>query len=348
MYITKLNSFDEVAKCYEKTPVLKSKLHPVEHDVRPIGDRSRKWERIIRVDTNTYALSCGGQTDPVFNWGWREKATKFPLTAKEIAYLHPIVWCKHKDGTETITIRNGRGEHQHNNIYSFLHRALPRDLWFRANRQGRHAIYNRSEGEEYYLPKTRTVPRYVYEYYKENAENSSWAREHMKACQLEPDNLGLTFKRNPDGRFELVGTAPKEMVKRIRVAVSEKAKFKSHINELYEWVSTMYPLLKGQLGWDLRRQMDERLKELANEHNISGYKYSWRKLFESCELELVRSILSDPHHPMRYEFGVAAMFEIDGAVSGRDEDEVRKVARAAYTKWINNIAGFSSVIKEAK
>ena len=109
-YINRLDSFDEVKAWYEKTPVLKSKQHSVEQDIRPIGKRSRKWERIIRVDPNTYVLSCGGNYDPVFYWGWSDNEAEYPLTTEETAKLAPIVWRKHKDGTETVTVRNGQGE----------------------------------------------------------------------------------------------------------------------------------------------------------------------------------------------------------------------------------------------
>jgi hypothetical protein len=353
-FITRLNSFNEVAARYAEIKPVVSKNHPAVEDVRPIGKRSRKWERIIRVAPNTYVLSCGGHADPVFNWGNHEKLKEFPLTAKDIARLSPIVWRKHKDGTETITVRNGWGEWQHNSWYSFLQRALPRELWFRINRQGRQAIYNRAEGKEYYLPKTKTVPKHVYEYHRENAQKSNgWAKKYFKACKLDFDNLSLTFKRLESGKFELLGEAPKEMVKRTRVNMGDKAKHKKDINEVYAWATTMYPMMRTQLNWTYRNEVEQNLREKAKDKAIKGFTPGWNRLFHQSEPSLIRAILSDPEHPMRYEFGVAAMFVINDEVECRthedlSDEELQSKIRAAYTRWINKIGGFVKTTKEEK
>lgn len=359
-YINKLDSFDEVAAKYASTVPVVSKNHTKEEDVRPIGARRRKWERIIRVRPNCYALSCGGYADPVFNWGWADKIKDFPLRPQDVERLSPIVWCKHKDGTETITIRNGQGDWQHNSWYSFLSRALPRELWFRINRQGRQAIYNRSEGKEYYLPKTKTVPRHVYEHLKDQAKRGSWGVRHFKGCQLDFDNMSLTFKRTKEGKFELVGEAPKEMVKKVRVDLMGKKKFKPHIDAVYDWAMTMYPLMRTQLNWNFRNETGKRLQDIAKEHNIKDWVPSWNALFARANPNLIRKILTDAQHPMRYEFGIAAMFEIHDAMANfgdkyddYDDEEVfvrarARHARAAYIRWINKTAGFAKTIKEEK
>lgn len=364
-YIIKLNSFDEVAAKYATTPVLKSKDHPKEQDIRPIGGRRRKWERIIKVDDRTYALSCGGHADPVFHWGWgtSDKLKEYPLQPQDTARLSPIVWRKHKDGTETITIRNGQGSFQHNAIYSFLNRALPQELRFRINRQGRHAIYNRAEGKEYYLPKTKTVPRYVYEANKENAAKNKWYTQRFKDCMVGFDNMSLTFQRTAEGKFVLVGKAPKEMVERKRVLKDDKAKFKKHIDEVYEWALTMYPLMRDQLNWGFREETNKRLRDIAKEHNVEGFEGGWRDLFELCKPQLIRNILAQPDHVMRYEFGLAAMFAIKAAMglasdkrnweykgmSDEDFEALLKTkVRAHYVRWINALAGFTKTIKEEK
>lgn len=362
-YINKLDSFDKVKAWYEKTPVLKSKRHSAAEDIRPIGARRCKWERIIRVSPNCYVLSCGGNYDPVFNWGWSEKLKEFPLRPQDVERLAPIVWRKHKDGTETVTIRNGQGDWSHNSIYSFLARALPRELWFRINRQGRQAIYNRSEGKEYYLPKTKTVPRHVYEQRKDQAKQGWRGAEHFKGCQLHFDNMSLTFKRTAEGKFELVGEAPKEFVKKVRVLKDQKVKYRAAIDAIYGWAMTLYPLMRTQLNWNFRHEISRRLQETAKEHGVKNWVLGWNALFSNAEPSLIRDILTDEQHPMRYEFGIAAMFEIHNAVettergrnweykdmSDEDFEKLRRSkARAAYNKWINNMAGFAKTIKEEK
>ena len=70
---------------------------------------------------------------------------------------------------------------------------------------------------------------------------------------------------------------------------------------------------------------------------------------------LVRKILADEDHALRYHLGVAAMFAIHDAmpISGSwgmkaTAEEALALSRRAYNKWINKVAGFSAVIKESK
>lgn len=365
-YINRLDSFDEVKAWYEKTPVLKSKDHPVEQDIRPIGKRRRKWERIIKITENCYALSCGGYVDPVFNWGWSgDRLKEFPITPKDTAKLSPIVWRKHKDGSETVTIRNGQGEWQHNSVYSFISRALPHELWFRINRQGRQAIYNRSEGKEYYLPKTKTVPRYRYEHLKREAAKHSWAKKHLNICMLDFDNMSLTFKRTAEGKFELIGEAPKEFVKRQRIDTDSKAKLKDSIEKFHDWALTMYPLMCGQLSWKFREEVRKEADTIAEKHKINGYVKRWTGLFGECDPNLTKAIISDDQHPLRHSFGIAAMFvihevivEMDsnrsngwdyGDLSDEEFEKLRRTkARAKFNSWINKMAGFAKTVNEEK
>jgi len=353
-YIPKLNSFDEVAETYAKTKPVVSKNHTVEQDVRPIGKRARKWERIIKVNDYCYALSCGGYADPVFNWGFSQQLKEHPLTAKDIALCSPIVWRKHKDGTETITVRNGAGEWQHNNTYSFISRALPRELWFRQTREGKQFIYNRSAGQTLHLPKTRSVPRHVMEHHKKNAASrkSTWYdHKYLKAFQTGDDGLSVTFKRETDGRFTLVGEPQKVMMDRTRVNKDQKREFKEHIETFYQWCLAMYPMLRSQIDWAFRNELNKELMELAKEHKINGYKNSWGELFKYSEAELVRTILKDPEHVMRYGLGVAGIDIITHADHDcEEEDETlrAKYIRAKFNNWINKVAGFATKVKMEK
>lgn len=363
MYITRLNTFDEVAGWYEKTKPLVSKLHSREQDIRPIGNRNRKWERIIKISKNCYAFSHGGYHDPVFCWGYRDEQKKFPVTTKELEQLAPIVWRKHRDGSETVTIRNGAGEWSHQSRYSFLDRALPYGAAFRAgNRDGKQ--YIRCASGDIYLPKTKTVPRYLYEYYKER-KSAAWAAQRLRESMVHDDNLSVTFKRDGD-RFYLVGEPPKEYVNRTRVNLDDKAAMKPHIEQLWSWATTMYPLMKDNLDWSFRTEVTRQLDELAKAHKIAGYRSHYARPFGSCTPALLREIIADPEHVLRYGLGVAAITELDDA-SGRfarrernarwpydpamDDDyykRQRSYIRAAFNDWVNKAAGFTKVIKEEK
>lgn len=364
-WINKLDSFDEVKAWYDKTKPLVSKHHTLEQDVRPIGNRNRKWERIVRVDPNTYALSCGGYADPVFTWGGSdEKRKEFPITADEVARLSPIVWRKHKDGTETVTIRNGAGDWNHNSTYSFLQRALPRELWFRQTRVGKQFIYNRSQGQTVHLPKTKSVPRHVYEYHTENAKKQKvdyWSGRYMKSFVANDDGLSVTFKREENGTFTLVGEPHKVMVDRTRMNKELKGSFKADIAGLFEASMALYPLMREQLNWNFRHQTNVELKEIAEQHKIKGYQPSFGDLFKWTKPELIQAILKDPEHPMRHGLNIAAMFAINYAADDfgnnrhddydNDEDREKarnKAVRARFNKWISKLGGFTVTTREEK
>lgn len=361
MYINKLDTFAEVEAWYNKTKPLVSKHHTKEQDVRPIGQRSRKYERIIKINDNCYVFSHGGYHDPVFCWGYSAEVEKMPLTKADIVRCAPIVWKRAKDGTETITIRNGQGPHQHNSRYSFLKRALPRGMWFSiAGHTGTHFIQTKTD--EFFLPKTRTVPPYVYEAYKGRAGHvsNSYAHRLLKAATTKADGLHMTFERK-EKDWVLVSKRHVETVKRLRVNKDTKKPFKQHIYKLWQWSMTMYPMMRTQLNWQFRGDMNREINAWCKDNGVSQLRVdAWGPMFESKNSgkempALVRKILADEDHALRYHLGVAAMFAIHDAmpISGSwgmkaTAEEALVLSRRAYNKWINKVAGFSAVIKESK
>lgn len=360
-YITSINCFADAEARYNNTKPLVSKHHTLEQDVRPVGNRNRKWERVVRVDANTYALTNGGPADPVFTWGGSDQKFRdqYPITAAEIARLSPIVWRKHKDGTETVTIRNGAGPWQHNHTYSFLARALPRELWFRQTRIGKQFIYNRSQGQTVHLPKTSSAPRHVIEYYKDQkktAKNQHWVNRYIKAYTPGDDGLSVTFKREANGTFTLVGEPHKVMVDRTRMNKELKASFKADIAGLLESAMAFYPMMRTQLTWAFQNETNRELADIAKEHKINGYNHSYGRLFAYSEPELMRAILKDPEHPMRHGLNIAAICEINNAMSGlrnyEDDEDMNdarnKAVRAHFNRWISKLGGFTVTTREEK
>lgn len=362
-YINRLDTFDQVAEWYAKTKPVVSKNHTREQDVRPIGKRGRKWERIIKIDDNCYALSCGGPHDPVFHWGDRSMLVEFPLTPADTASLAPIVWRKLADGTETITVRNGAGEWQHNYIYSFLLRALPRELWFRNGRVGKQFIYVRPSGTTVHLPKTRTVPRHVYAYYVKQANSGrGYGNRWESQTTDKPDGLSVVFKREQDGGFTLVSEKHPVMVDRTRVQKDTKAAFKPYIEAVRTTVEALYPMMQSQLNWSLRNECAKELLEIAKKHALDYHRaYTNKGLFEYAGAELQQDIFKNPEHPMRHHLHIDAMLALRSAVYefdtynkvAADDPEARakeraKVMRAAFNAWVNKAGGFTTKVREEK
>jgi hypothetical protein len=361
-YINKLNTFDQVAEWYAKIKPVVSKNHTREQDVRPIGKRGRKWERIIKINDNCYAFSCGGSYDPVFSWGDKSLLDEFPLTPEDIANLAPIVWRKLADGTETITVRNGSGEWQHNATYSFLRRALPTELWFRNGRAGKQFIYVRPTGTTVHLPKTRTVPRHTYAYFlKHEAKGTTYGGRWVAQTTDKPDGLSVVFKREQNGGFTLISEKHPVMVDRMRVQKDTKAAFKPYIEAVRTTVESLYPLMQSQLNWSLRNECAKELLEIAKKHSLDYHRsYTNKGLFEHAGAELQQDIFKNPEHPMRHHLHIDAMFALRSAAydfdnynDDKDDPEARakeraKVMRAAFNAWVNKAGGFTTKVREEK
>jgi len=369
-WINKINSFAEAEQRYNDTKPMRGKRKA--DDVRPLGARRRDWERIAKVNDSTYVLVCGGHADTVFNWGSGQ--TKFrqqyPLTEEEVVRLSPIVWRKHEDGTETITVRNGAGEWSHNSRYSFIERALPRELWFKQTRNGKQFIYNRSKGQDVHLPKTTSAPRHITEYYKDHASKpgaSDYAKHWLSVYTEGDDGLSVTFKRDENGIFTLVGEAPKVMVDRTRMNKDLKSGFKADIAELFTSATALYPLMAEQMknSWSFARDTATELEAIALKHGLEALygKYSSTP-FNMASPELVRDILKDPAHPMRHGLNLAAMLEIAHVVRGyKNAEEYRertntpigdlhdrcnKSIRTTFNRWISKLGGFTVTTREEK
>lgn len=362
MYITKLNTFAEVEAKYNETKPLVSKHHPKEQDVRPIGKRARKYERIIKISDNCYVFSHGGYYDPVFNWGYSAEEKKLPLTPADIVRCAPIVWKRAKNGTETVTVRNGQGKWQHNSRYSFLKRALPRGLGFYiVGHTGGHVI--QTKDDRFFLPKTHTVPPYIYQTYKDRAGHVSntYAHKLLKGSTPKADGLHMTFERK-DKDWVLVSKRHLQTVMRTRVDLTTKKQHKGNIYKLRQWAMTMYPLMRAQLNYELRTQMNKEIAAWCKENSVPNLSMaSWGLMFDPRNSGkdtpiLVRKILADEDHAMRYHLGVAAMFAMHDALPISNswsslhlsEEETMAVMRRAFNKWVNKVAGFQKITKESK
>lgn len=370
-HINKINSFAEAEQRYNDTKPMRGK-HKLD-DVRPLGKRTRDWERIIKISDTCYVLSCGGKHDPVFCWGMgnREFREQYPITTEELVRLSPIVWRKHEDGTETITLRNGAGEFAHNQIYSFIERALPRELWFKQTSSGKQFIYNRSKGQDVHLPKTTSAPRYTTEYYKLQAAKpgaSDYAKRWLKVYTEGDDGLSITFKREENGNFTLIGEPPKVMVDRTRMNKDLKSAFKADIAAFFTNVLAIYPLMRDQIkasSWSFGRETVEELVAIAKQHGLEELygRYSSTP-FGAADPALVQLVLRDPDHPLRHGLNIAAMLEIHDVqrryrnrkegqeyITGVEldvEDECNKAIRTRLNTWISKLGGFTVTHREEK
>ena len=301
-------SFDEVVAHYENIKPMGGIANKGK-DIRPMGDRKRKYERIVKISNNCYALSDGFHFgDAHFNWGWGlNGSAEFVSTLKDMEKYAPIIWRKKRDGTEQVTIRNGYGNHAHNSRYAFINRHTPKGLGFRIDNgkqyvtktMGRypHPHYD----ERYYLAKTRTAPRVVYDHIRDK-KNDTWYHERAsKWVMLHDDNSALVFNKNTGtDRFSGVdwvhveGTG-RTLPKAPRVNIEIKAKYKDSIKKFFEWGMTMSPLIPLE---------DNEYLYKHNQDLVEAYGQTrgnhWRKVDGMRGREIVRS----ERHPARLAFWI--------------------------------------------
>jgi hypothetical protein len=334
-------TFADVARWYETTTPLRGKDN-VGKDIRPIGDRKRKYERIVKVSDNCYALSDGWHYgDDVFK-AWYRNAEYTP-TSKDMEFYAPIVWRKHKDGTETVTMRNGSGSGAHNMRYAFLYRHSPRGLRFR-NHNGKHFI--QAGVKEYFLAKGTTVPKPVWEDVQREIAvakaNGRKPQRWLSGLRAKNDNASLTFKL-VEGRWQHVDggrdvpTPPKK-----RVNKELKAKLKPHIEAFRDWVLAVGPMLP--LGdWSYDRQLRDAAVEWSKG---TGYpiRDTW-SLSVMLDATLSRKIITDAEHPLRMQLAFVALTQAELLRVCRDQDDVVGV-KTAFNRWVNKQLGLVKEVKE--
>ncbi len=322
-----LNTFDKVAACYESTKPIRGKLAP--HNVRPLGDRARRWERIKKINNNCYLLMDGYYSgDDVFPT-WYSNGEAGNPTEAEMINLAPIVWRRHRDGTTTIKVRNGTGQGAHVGRYSFLDRHLPNGMRF-IIRNGKHfvSLY----GAEYYLAKSKTAAKCALP----KSEHKNRWNSYLTA---RDDGVALTFR--VDDKISFVDGGKKLPVPpKVRVDKKAKAKMKDAIAEFREWAFTMYPLLPVK-----DREYAERMRtEVREILNVGGWSWDMLNMFDT---DVAKHIIRDPEHTLRVHFMYALMGQTDYHLGHTfDSDaEHEKAVKAQFNSRINKACGFNKKVR---
>ena len=306
------NTFDEVVSKYEQTKPIISSLQSREDDVRPIGDRARKYERIRKVDNNTYLLLDGLYGGSMFSHTRTENSMQYEQD------MAPIMWTREADG-DYIHIRNCTTNATAVSRYRFFEYYLPRDLSFRHNQSGKHWVraYTTWTGgvrlyEDFPLPKTAYF----------------WDWNKSVACT--DDGKRLKFRVNKDGTFTRVG----EMFKMVSESIDKELKkqWKEHITALYTQAAALAPML--DLSWsgirEYRTFVAERLKRDGN----LAYFHDVRQIPHAVAQEIVR----DAEHELRIPLIALIVKEIDGTRAVRSQEDLARV-KSSYNRLMNKVLG---------
>ena len=331
-----LNSFAAVEDKYNKTKPLVSKNHTVSQDVRPVGERRRKWERVKKISDDCYIVLSGyGYEDDVFSW----RGFGTIISVEEQVALAAICWQRDAQGVETIKIRNGTGDHAHTSHYRFLEEALPRGLEFHI-KNGKHFVsVGHSSGRDfYYLPKTRYVPKRMWDYWvNQNTPGAVRAVEYYSPTE---DGAFLTFTRTGVHEFKFSGelhTVPKPP--RHIVDRKLKAKYKQPIAEYLEWINAIAPLLRID-DWEYCNTMRKEVYDYAQGRRRQKAK---RRIYRNSSVlvppGIMLEVVTEPDHPLRLHMALDFVENYRIIQHVKSQDDIKTV-RTQYNRWINKQCGF--------
>jgi hypothetical protein len=265
IYHYNLNSFHDVAKHYDSIKPIRGT------DIRPLGDRARKWEHIVKVSRNKYILTnVLTEDDP--KWIYQENY-------KGMVDRAPVTWTRDpRTGITKLRIRNGSGTHAHTSLYSFLYRALPYSMDFVIDHGKQFVRANNEHGvfQTHFLPKSTWVHKTYYDNWKADSNKYYWAAEQTFTSR--DDKVYLEFEHtewdchhtgNKGTKFVLVHGQHKEPVTRYRIDKQAKKKYGQACKDIVEWAWAMKDLLVDsyQNDWQVREQVREQAGECLNSNS---------------------------------------------------------------------------------
>jgi hypothetical protein len=324
MYHYHLNTFDDVAKHYEDIKPIRGS-----DNIRPLGDRARKWEHIHKVNKNKYVLLDSLPADPN-DPIWRE-----PLD--ELIKRAPVMWTRDRTtGIEKIRIRNGTGQWNHNQRYSFLQRALPYTFDFIVNSGKQYVKFDHTR---HYLPKTKWVHKQYYEHYVSNKSQY----HHTMAYTKHDDGKYLEFERdpnvgtNPNLSWALIHGDHKHPVTRYRIDKKAKKPYQQACKDFVEWAWVMRPLLIDsiQQDWETRQHIQRDMGTACNDGDGAEF----------------RKMLLDEDDPRRtavvcWIFGHMANYDWQTSTTTMTDDP--KAFRRQFLNHVNQYAKFRTKHEEYK
>ena len=307
-----INTFDEVANQYANTRPVVSCNHTKEQDIRPIGDRRRKWERIECVNRNKYVLH--DVLPHTVEW------------EKPYSTRPPIVW-ERRNGREQVTVRAAVRRGGDTSRYNFLREWLPIGLKFdNWTRAGSHYIVTDAN---YQIP--------PYRYYLPRPEEQGDERDYF-----------LKFERcYRAGNWKLISREYK--VPRVQVDKKKKAAAKEHITSFYEWLCAIGPVLPVK-DWDYHRKLRDEVRDYIT--NLSADNLLKSKVLKPVPYnnggrtippKLALEIMKNYNHPLRIH--LACNFLV-GQNEDFDTAEDAKKFRPSFNRWVNKTLGFNQIIKK--
>ena len=311
-----LNTFADVEEHYNSIKPIRGT------NIRPLGDRARKWEHIKKVSKNKYIL-CDNL--PASDFGGNE-AYIWQEDAKGLEKRAAITWTRTKDG-EYLTVRNGSGSWAHCSRYTFLDRVLPQGMYCSVE-YGKQYIINRMTGDKQFLPKSKWVNKKYHDW----VTNTTRWKPNFRFTTRD-DKVHLTYKRG-ETTFMCVEGDHKVPVKRVRINKEVKKPYIPAIQEFVEWAWDMRPTLEHTIGdWQAMATYRRKAGECIHNHE------AFKRMLSDAQSEYRVPVLADMLNDM---------CSWDWSVSCRQLTTDPKKFRQAMNTRINRMGGFNVTTDEFK
>ena len=308
----KVNSFADAEKRYAEIKVLRSKNHPVEQDVRPLGTRSRKWERIKKLSDDCYVMLDGCvHTDDIWNGRYERPHELVTLNTT----FAPIIWTR-KGETESIRIRNGIGSMAHSGRYTFLENWLPMGLEFQIDSGRQYIVASHNRSERYYLPKTMNKAKWYGHGITPKVDDG----HYLTFTRYSPYHpIGDSSWKPQGDTFEYAH--PKKVVDK-----EAKKKLKPYIDSMWEYITTMYNVL------DIKRALV-----------IGGYDWHASRERREQNRDYYSRVKSEDKDD-KLSFAVNFLTDERCTDFTVTTEEDRKLLRSIYNRWINKELNLTTTI----
>ena len=305
--IPNLDNWADVVHAYNSVKPVVSKNHSIEEDLRPIGQRRRKWEKITRA--------------------------KYPHTAYRIedgSGGTALVWEKVGDTYLTIYNAGARWVSASTARYKFLANVLPHGLNLvkacsGSNRYirtyyGEIDAYNVEEsGRDYYLPENvgqATHLRFKHTNIGWKLDSPEWMPEKNQTLVNKEEKRQYREHYESFYEWAVALTPIQPRVDAIRSS---------------NWIRDEY---REQCAY--REQIKDRLEEYMLEERHERYHTRNQGNYVGIPKEIMLEVLADDNHPMRVVALTDFLMQSAGQyymIEKRDEKEFRK----GFNTWLNHV-----------
>lgn len=341
------STFADVERLYNNIKPVISVYHDKASDIRPIENRRYKERRIMKVSKNCYAFLVNF-TGMDGEFKGRQRVLSDVPTLADVLLEAPIVWRKHKDGSETVTIHNAKIPYS-TCWYEFLRRHLPAGLVF-SNAWGKpHTVWSKTG--EYFIPHNKFSPRSRgdnYRYYA--SRNSLGATPKFERS--------LTFRRDADAAYTwaLISEPYAQDRKSTHyIDKAAKAAIAPQLKELKQWMLTMYPIIetpRSAYNQEIQAQVREAISETkqligSDADNISQYSGAtwWHRPHNAT---LARHALENTDSPMRVPMLISFKLYVRENNWGLDDEQINdpKLMQSRLNNFCNRALGLKKKVGE--